>query len=297
MKTFNDFQRSFLMFVSLAIVFSFMLFLGGCGGGGGDVGTTKQATGVFLDSPVSGLEYITDDLGGVTDTDGSFFYNGGSAVEFYVGDIYLGAATGVKIMTPVSLSNGAEDETDPIVTNICRFLQTLDDDGNATNGIQITQMVRDFAAGMDINFNQSVSEFESGSLLQQTIRDLTHQTAAGERTLVSASQAREHMRNTLIALYSGSYQGTFSGGDTGTWEIVVNSAGYINGSLFSNEDSTYYSVNGTIDSSGDFGMVAGTTTSGATFRGTTDFLTGNISGTWVNSYWGISGSFSGSRGN
>ena len=74
-------------------------FFRGCGD---NAGKTQQA-GVFLDSPVSGLEYVRDALSGATDTDGSFFYSDGSAVEFFVGDIFLHVAAGVKIMTPVSL--------------------------------------------------------------------------------------------------------------------------------------------------------------------------------------------------
>lgn len=280
------------------IIAIFALVLIGCGGGGSNGGLTGQSSegsGVFLDAAVNGLEFVSDDLSGITGSDGAFSYRSGEAVEFYVGDIFIGAGIGAEIMTPISLSASAEDETDPTVTNICRFLQTIDDDGNPSNGIQITQAVRDSAIGASIDFNQSVSAFESDGGIQSTVNILTSSTSSGERSLVSAFEARNHMRNTLFGLYAGDYSGTFTGGDSGTWNVNVDSSGNITGSLYSNEDTENYWISGSVISSGNTNLIAGDVYTGATFTGTINYVTGHISGTWENTYWSISGTFSGEK--
>ena len=69
-------------------------------------------------------------MSGITDGAGTFMYHEGESITFLVGDIMLGSAPGNFIMTPIDLVPGAVDETHPTVTNICRLLQSLDQDGN-----------------------------------------------------------------------------------------------------------------------------------------------------------------------
>ena len=122
--------------------------LSSCGGGGdGGPGPALEGEGRFLDSPVEGLEYSSGDISGVTDSWGTFAYDAGEGtVRFFIGDIVLGEGAAHATMTPVSLVAGAEDETDPTVTNIARFLLTLDDDADPANGILIIPAVGDSAS-------------------------------------------------------------------------------------------------------------------------------------------------------
>ena len=110
------------------------LCLAGCGGGGGGSGSPS---GVFLDSAVSGLTTTSGALVDETDAQGRFSYNSGQIVMFSIGDVVLGLAQGQAVMTPVDLISGAVDEMDDGVTNIARFLQTLDLDQDPDNGIEI----------------------------------------------------------------------------------------------------------------------------------------------------------------
>ena len=179
------------------IILSFLMAVlaPACGDSGG--GGSNQ--GRFLDSPVEGLEYVSGGESGITDDQGTFRM-GGNSVQFSVGDIIIGEGTATSIMTPVDLVPGATDETDPTVTNIARFLLTLDDDGNPDNGITIREEVRNGAVGKSIDFSQSVTSFTNGSNVQSAVADLTSLTSAGARTLISTQQAQTHLGNTLLEL-------------------------------------------------------------------------------------------------
>ncbi len=209
---------------------------GGSGGGGGGVGTAAN-TGIFVDSPVEGLRYVTDSLEGQSDVRGRFNYRSGETVEFYVGDILIGSATGALELSPIDLVPGATNENHPTVTNIARFLQTIDDDGNPSNGIRVTEVVADLARGESINFNQSISEFEDDGAVQVLVGTLTSATSAGARSLVPASVAQAHLRSSLLSLLEGTWAGTI--------EIVALTAPY-------SGDRCEWRLQGNIDSSGRF---------------------------------------------
>jgi len=194
--------------IALASLGLLSVALVACGGGSGGGGETVTNTGVFVDSPVEGLRYVTDSLEGQSDTGGRFNYRAGETVEFYVGEILIGAATGALELSPIDLVPGATNEKHPAVTNIARFLQTIDDDGNPSNGIRITELVADLAQGESINFDQSLAEFEDDGAVQVLVSTLTSATSAGARSLVPASVAQDHLRSSLLGLLEGRWVGT-----------------------------------------------------------------------------------------
>jgi hypothetical protein len=81
-----------------------------CGGGGGG-----QESGVFLDSAVEGLGFVSGTLSGLTDADGTFLVDGGAPITLSLGDIVLGTAGAQPVVTPVDLVAGAQDEQHPTV--------------------------------------------------------------------------------------------------------------------------------------------------------------------------------------
>ncbi|MGH1378990.1 MAG: hypothetical protein ACRBB3_09240 [Alphaproteobacteria bacterium] len=183
--------------------------LSACGGSGGssssapdptDPPTTnppQSATGIFLDSAVEGLSYSSGALSGFTDADGRFEYEVDNTVIFSIGSITIGAALGADTITPLELVNGAEDETDDEVVNILRFLQTLDNDANPDNGIQITSIMRDLAVDTVINFDQTPEEFTDDGIVQTVLATMTSGSDAGARLLLAADIALAHFRETL----------------------------------------------------------------------------------------------------
>ena len=102
-----------------------MLF-SGCGGGGGSAAT---GTGYYVDEPIENVSFTCGGQSGVTGSDGSFTFEIGKSCSFRVGDILL------REVDADSLIDGGtiiEDNVDA-----ARFLLSIDEDGDSSNGIQL----------------------------------------------------------------------------------------------------------------------------------------------------------------
>ena len=270
-----------------------LLLLSGCGSGSSSSAT---ATGVFTDSPIQGLRYVSGTVSGYTDSNGNFQYAKGQTVSFYVGDILIGQANGQAVLTPVNLVSGATDQTDPTVSNISQFLQSLDDDGNPANGINITSQESTLAAGASVNFNQSIASFASDGNVQTIVSTLTAVTAAGARSLVSSSTAQTNLQITLLNLLSGNWTGTYSGDDTGTWSVTIDTAGAITGT---GNSQTYgaFNISGSVTSNGSANFTSGSASGAqvsASYAGNFDSGAGTASGSWTSGN-SLTGTWSGTK--
>jgi hypothetical protein len=274
----------------------------GCGRGGGGGGTPPTpasdpalSASQFVDSAVFGMEYVSGKLSGVTDTLGTFQYESDSDITFSIGGITLGTVTpaGKTWVTPLEMIIGAQDETDPAVTNILRFLQTIDDNHNHADGISISDAVRTQASGMTVNFNQGVTAFEQDANVQSVIASLTAVTQAGVQSLIPAATALDNFRQSMQTRIIGSYCSSYMGTDDGTLDYAVDYQGNIQGSGNSTALGAF-TVSGTVDSQGVVNMtqsIAGIPA--ATFSGSID-ADRNLSGTWTDNN-GSSGTVSGER--
>jgi len=182
-------------FVILAII----LWLSACGAGkdynpsqtNDDPTSYPVHHGIFLDSPVEGLNYTTPTLFGMTDSFGTFEYRNNEEISFYIADIFIAQTMAQAQITPIDLFPSASEITDPRVTNLCRFLQALDDDNNPDNGILISSMVRDMLSNknISINFEQDIESFEAD--ISRYVLNLT------DKTLPTVKSAQKHLRQTL----------------------------------------------------------------------------------------------------
>ncbi len=184
-----------------------VILLFGCGGSN----SYDERAGVFSDSPVQGLTYVTAARQGVTGADGSFVYVHGERITFYAGQIVVGSTTGKERITPLDLASGAKGTSDSRVVNLCRFLQTLDDDNDPSNGIVILPAAgalltwnSAWGANDGSIFNDAGSVYVStGPFAQMMTALLTSLNNAGiftvstPRTLKTATAARKHF-NTQI---------------------------------------------------------------------------------------------------
>ena len=144
--------------------------------------------GVFLDSAVAGVNYITSSgLAGVTDTNGTFYYNPGDTVSFTLGDVSLGSVIGSAKLTPVEVM-GASGTADPKVINLSRLLQTLDADGDPSNGINIEASTQTALKGKAIDFDVPVESFDKAT---------TAVTEAVGKPMISATAALKHLHSTM----------------------------------------------------------------------------------------------------
>ena len=196
LNKFNKLALSFLLLAILAITTA-------CSGGGSSSPIAivdNPLTGVFVDAPVEGLNYKTETMNGITDENGTFKYHVGETVTFMIGDLMLGSAPGSDIMTPIDLVPGAVDETDPTVTNICRLLQSLDWDGDLTNGIMITDTMRSEISGRMIDFTKDVSTFNDYDVqaFLDTMNMLGGFQNGENRGLMTPLDARYNFQQTLM---------------------------------------------------------------------------------------------------
>ncbi len=181
------------MAIKYSIVVLVIFCLAGCDGSS-TASIPEQSEGIFIDSPVEGLTYSTPSFNGVTDDEGVFLFSPGETVTFSLGDIVLGAAVGSAQLSPLDLAE-TDDELDPYVVNIVRFLQTLDEDQDPENGIEISENVSEQAAGLSLNFTLPVEEFELVS--EPVVAELTSVSEQGARRLVSELRALNHLRYSL----------------------------------------------------------------------------------------------------
>ena len=146
----------------------------------GTCATERQPikSGIFIDSPVHGLMYQSGRILGRTDASGIFYYEEDAEVTFSIEGVVIGEpAEGKDIMTPLDLiSDDDAFVTHPMVTNIARFLQSLDENGIPEDGITLSENTRiEVAAAFSTidfseeNFDDQVSEFFTGTYTLRTV--------------------------------------------------------------------------------------------------------------------------------
>lgn len=150
-----------------------------------------KLTGVFKDSPVEGIKYTSGSLSGITDSNGKFEYYENQKISFKVGGISLGETVAKSTVTPIDLVKNSNINT-PKVRNIASFLQSLDSDGNASNGITITKAVSDVLASNSLKFN-------SENFLQELTKLIKKINEANKTSLklVFPNDAATHLASNL----------------------------------------------------------------------------------------------------
>ncbi|MCK5099709.1 MAG: hypothetical protein KAR45_16485, partial [Desulfobacteraceae bacterium] len=233
--------------------------------------------GRFYDAPVTGLDYEHGNENGITLEGGIFLFQENTPISFSIGDITLGQGDAHGVMTPIDLVRNANDETNDTVTNIVRFLMTLDDDANPDNGILISDNIKT-AANQSIDFDQTPEAFQEDKSVTDMVETLTALTQAGVRTLVDTYHARIHMKTTLLSLLAGTYSGTFTGDETGEWAIVIDDQGEIEGAGIHTRTGNF-EITGSSQSNGSMLVVSGSAAYTATYTGTIT-RQGAMSGHW-----------------
>lgn len=179
------------------------------------------ATGVFRDSTVIGLGYVSGAHSGLTDASGAFTYETGQGITFSVGQVNIGTVPTAKaLITPIDLvAHGTG--TSNHVLNVVRFLMLLDQDNDPSNGVQISTAVTAAAASWGpVDFDAADLPTVLGPLIQlaSTADGVTH-------VLPDAATAQARLRTDFYCTYAGRYDGTYAGtsapGDHGTFTAEV----------------------------------------------------------------------------
>jgi hypothetical protein len=200
----------------LAIIFVFGFY--GCGGGGSGANATPDSSeskkiAYFLDSEISGIDYSWDCVSGTSVVGynesgdfvpGLFYYKDSCNVEFKIGNnVIIGSIDGSKITNlgleksktlifPTDvLGDNTKDTDNQKVINFVRFIQSLDDDSDLSNGIFIDNTIKrnlDTTNPISLNFtNINLSENDLNSSVSNV----------SGRTLVSEASAQSHLESTL----------------------------------------------------------------------------------------------------
>ena len=157
----------------IATVVSGILLLSACG----EKSTTNVTlppdpalTGVFVDSPVTGLGYRSESVAsGTTNDAGEFSYFRGEQLTFFIGDLVFPDAPASSVISPLDLF-ATDNAFNQSVVNTLRLMQSLDTDGDPSNGITISanaaaaaemvladgETVQDFFAQSDADFAADV---------------------------------------------------------------------------------------------------------------------------------------------
>ena len=106
-----------------------LMAVGAIACGGSDEGGSELSSGLFIDAEVEGLAYRAGNTSGTTDENGTYWFIPGQPITFSVGGVEIGTAQGAPACTPRDFGVAQN--------NIARFLQSLDADGDPSNGIDL----------------------------------------------------------------------------------------------------------------------------------------------------------------
>lgn len=172
--------------------------LSACGGGSGSAttetnppGPSIMSKGVFVDSPVNGLGYVTNTQSGTTSPNGEFSYVTGENITFSIGRIQFPTIFANATLTPLDVAR-TTDIDNQMVSNILVLLQSLDVDGNPDNGISISPAAT-AAATSNISFDVTPAAFAANT----TVNLLLANSGSPNRTLISPAAAKAHFLKTL----------------------------------------------------------------------------------------------------
>lgn len=153
--------------------------------------------GFFVDAAVSGASWSCGEASGITDSDGKFgICPPASTVTLSIGNIILGksAPTDDFIFTTQDLAGVARDETDNVgAVRLGTLLLSMDDDGDPSNGIQITPTAV-------VALNQTVTEEreflelpeeEANSIIDDAVEDNPNVTEAP-----TPEEVQQHLQDT-----------------------------------------------------------------------------------------------------
>lgn len=157
-------------------------------------------SGILTDAKITGVSYTTSSgVTGVTDADGSFRYNVNDTVTFTLGTLQLGSVTATGVISPMQLSGGNANK----LTNLLVLFQSLDADGNAANGINITAPT---AAAVTASINLTVTPTTFASSANTALQ--AAMTAGGlTGTIKTVDQANAHFISQAFPVLSANLYG------------------------------------------------------------------------------------------
>lgn len=166
-------------------------------GGSSSPAEPAAVTGVFLDAAVQGMDYIAGTATkAATNAKGEFTCKSGETVTFGVGGINLGSAPCGAVITPLTLAGGSDIKADAVMNRLLT-LQSLDEDGDPSNGINLTAEVKTALGSGKLDFNMSAANFNAA--LATALAALPAAYKARPADDAKRLLVREHFEDTLAS--------------------------------------------------------------------------------------------------
>jgi len=169
------------------------ILLTGCGGGDDTATTPTASTGYYVDAAVSGVSYVCGDQNGTTGTDGSFKFQKDQGCTFSLAGITLRTIAAANLVDQVKI---LEDNV-----SVAQMLQTLDTDGNASNGITITPAV--IAAVKTANITTPPVDDAAATAFYTAVQNVTGYTGSAKTTADTNAHLITSQTPILKALIAG----------------------------------------------------------------------------------------------
>jgi hypothetical protein len=167
--------------IATSLVATALLALTGCGSSSHDTKQASTGTAFYVDSAVEGVTVTCGSTTSTTDVTGKFTYQDGKDCQFSIGDVALRAVSGIT-----------QDQV--IIEDIIRtaqFLQSMDYDGDASNGISIHAQTADIMAKNSITAVPSNDQELAEAVVAMENSDIGYQ---GD--FVGEEEARDHVNKT-----------------------------------------------------------------------------------------------------
>jgi len=184
-------------FIFSSIAMSVLLLGTGCGGSDSNdnQNNANRKVGHYVDAAVSGVNYSCTSANrtynGTTDRAGTFYYEDGQVCTFTIGGVELRRANVSTMRDNVLFEDNIRT---------AQFLQTLDNNANPNDGIEITASVANALANQ--RWNTVPTTYNALITLVTALQTNTHDYHG---TATRETAARTHVGETRIGLTNGGW--------------------------------------------------------------------------------------------
>jgi hypothetical protein len=162
------------------------VLIASCGSGSSTY--SKIGTGYYVDSAVSGVSYVCGSQTGTTNRDGKFTFEKGKECSFEVAGIPL------RTVSFDSLADGIKIVEDDV--NVARLLQSIDNDGNPSNGIQITEEVAQVLQEAMNGYDDPTRILTDTSVLESTVAKIASDVTTFDGHVKTDAEVKAHIITT-----------------------------------------------------------------------------------------------------
>ena len=166
------------------------IFLANCGSSGGSNNESVTSTSplqyaFFVDSAVEGISYTCNDITGLTEESGKFYYKDSCDIVFKIGDLVIGEINAKSInkdkyvLASEILKIKRENTRHKRVIELIQLLQSLDEDNNPYNNISITSKTHNAFKKEILYFkNYSIHDNKISSIILSLNKKITTRSGA-----------------------------------------------------------------------------------------------------------------------